>query len=368
MSAEAVEPDAVAPEATPAVYAPDASATEAPAPAAPQSGQSPGARLRAERERRGLSVQRAADDLHLDPWVIEALEADDHSRLGPAVYVKGHLRHYATLLGLSCDSLLADLAAPPSAPLAPTAAPSPGLGVTVRPGLRLGKTSPVRQVAAGAAILAVLVGGWWWKPWQRPAAAPPLAAAHDARPAAGPVAIDAAVATAPSDTAVPTPVTPAPTVQATAAPTPAAPAPSVQATAAPTPAAPAPTVQATDGPGRVVLRLSFSADSWVDVRDAAGRRLFAGLGRANTVKTLAGAAPLKVHLGYASGVQLEVNQHAVAIGSEFLTGDVARFDAGADGVLRRDRPSADAPAPAGASAPLPPTVRGAARRRPSSHG
>ncbi len=84
------------------------------------------------------------------------------------------------------------------------------------------------------------------------------------------------------------------------------------------------------------MRLSFSADSWVDVHDASGHRLFAGRGHANSVKTIAGAAPMKVYLGFASGVQLEVNNRVVAIGPQFVAGDVAHFEAGADGVLRRD--------------------------------
>jgi cytoskeletal protein RodZ len=90
------------------------------------------------------------------------------------------------------------------------------------------------------------------------------------------------------------------------------------------------------GAGRARLRLSFSADSWVDVHDAAGKRTFAGNGLANSVKTLSGLAPMRVYLGFGSGVQLEINDRAVAIGPQFFAGDVARFEAGADGVLRRD--------------------------------
>jgi cytoskeleton protein RodZ len=60
----------------------------------------PGAKLKAERERRGLSAQKAADEMHLDRWVIDALEADDYKRIGPTVYAKGHLKKYAALLGL----------------------------------------------------------------------------------------------------------------------------------------------------------------------------------------------------------------------------------------------------------------------------
>jgi hypothetical protein len=53
-----------------------------------------------------------------------------------------------------------------------------------------------------------------------------------------------------------------------------------------------------------------------------------------------------VYLGFASGVQLEINNRAVAIGPQFLAGDVARFEAGADGILRRDSHSVPPPAAA----------------------
>jgi cytoskeleton protein RodZ len=114
-----------------------------------------------------------------------------------------------------------------------------------------------------------------------------------------------------------------------------------------------PEADATAGVGRARLRLSFSADSWVDVHDAAGRRVFAGNGRANSVKTIAGIAPLRVYLGFASGVQLEINNRAIAIGSQFLAGDVARFEAGADGVLRRDSRSVASPGGAAAGVATP---------------
>ena len=81
----------------------------------------------------------------------------------------------------------------------------------------------------------------------------------------------------------------------------------------------------------------------MDVHDAAGRRVFAGNGRANSVRTIAGIAPMRVYLGFASGVQLEINNRAVAIGPQFVAGDEARFEAGADGILRHDSRSAAAP-------------------------
>src|SRR5215470_2391776 len=59
-----------------------------------------GERLRAGRERAGLSVPAAAEKLHLDPKVIEALEADRFAELGASVYVRGHLRRYGDFVGL----------------------------------------------------------------------------------------------------------------------------------------------------------------------------------------------------------------------------------------------------------------------------
>ena len=76
---------------------PEAEVTELPS--------SPGARLRRERESRGLSQQQAAESLNLDPTVILHLEANDFAALGAPVFVKGHLRRYSSLLGLGDDEI-----------------------------------------------------------------------------------------------------------------------------------------------------------------------------------------------------------------------------------------------------------------------
>src|SRR5256886_4663050 len=60
-----------------------------------------GARLRAAREKAGLSLAQAAESLALDPPTLEALEAEDFAALGADVYVRGHLRRYAELIGES---------------------------------------------------------------------------------------------------------------------------------------------------------------------------------------------------------------------------------------------------------------------------
>ncbi|MGO9934808.1 MAG: helix-turn-helix domain-containing protein [Steroidobacteraceae bacterium] len=300
-------------------------------PAAP-----PGARLKAEREHRGLSAQKAADEMHLDRWVIDALEADDYKRIGPTVYAKGHLKKYAALLGLPAAEIVAGYE---SRTQAPGEAAAAGPGLMLAPRANAPDTSNMKpmQIAVGTAAVLMLLGVLWWRPWHQRAAprhAPPAAAVTTVPDKAA----DAdEVSRAAASPAVVGESAPAPGA-AQGAPASAAAAPAQPAAAIAQPAAPAAPLDAAalPGAGYARLRLSFSADSWVDVRDASGRRTYSGTGLANSVKTIAGTAPMRVYLGFGSGVQLEINDRVVAIGPQFFSGDVARFEAGADGVLRRD--------------------------------
>jgi cytoskeleton protein RodZ len=64
-----------------------------------------GARLHAARESRGLTLVQAAERLHVDARILEALEAENFAALGADVYVRGHLRRYAEALGESAPQL-----------------------------------------------------------------------------------------------------------------------------------------------------------------------------------------------------------------------------------------------------------------------
>lgn len=287
-----------------------------------------GARLRAERERKGMSAQKAADDLHLDGWVIDALEGDDYASIGPAVYGKGHLKRYAGLLGLPISDILAAYDTRSAVPTAVVGIHASTL--RMRASDDAGPDLPWALIGVAAALVLLVAGTvFWFRPWTwtwtSNAAPPPAAAAFVPAPSG------TAEATSSPSTLV---AVNQPSMDVVVGlPTPRV---AFAATAPGEVAAPTSDTGSVQGLGKARLRLSFSADSWVDVHDAAGRRLFAGSGRANSVKTIAGEAPLTVYLGFASGVQVEVNSRVVAIGPQFVTGDVARFDAGADGVLRRD--------------------------------
>jgi cytoskeleton protein RodZ len=235
-----------------------------------------GARLRASRERRGLTILQAAEKLHVDARVLEALEGEDFAALGAAVYVRGHLRRYAELTGESPEQLQAQYDA--------TAQASRPDLTRIPHGEPRERSSPLMLPTLLLVVGVALAGVIWWVlkvPGHTPQAVPVTLAA--------PVGNDntAAAESAPGTAATPAAAMPADTAPATAA---------------------APVV----GPGQTELGLKFSAPSWVEITDANGRRLLSGLIAAGSTRALVGTAPLRVTLGNAPAVRVELNGHAVA--------------------------------------------------------
>ena len=60
-----------------------------------------GAALKAERERRGLRIEDVANKLKISPRLLTALEAGNHAALPHLAYVRGFVRSYASMLGIS---------------------------------------------------------------------------------------------------------------------------------------------------------------------------------------------------------------------------------------------------------------------------
>ncbi len=65
-----------------------------------------GARLRIAREAAGLSIDDVAARLHMPHRVVRSLENEDWSRLGAPVFVRGQVRSYSRLLGLTTAPLM----------------------------------------------------------------------------------------------------------------------------------------------------------------------------------------------------------------------------------------------------------------------
>ena len=72
----------------------------------PKDQRSPGTVLRAARESAGLSIQQVADKLHLLQSIVSSLEKDCYDRIRGETFVKGYMRNYARLLGISDDDVV----------------------------------------------------------------------------------------------------------------------------------------------------------------------------------------------------------------------------------------------------------------------
>jgi cytoskeleton protein RodZ len=66
-----------------------------------------GARLRGARERVGLTLTQVAEQLHVDPKSVLALEAEEFAIFGAPVFTRGHIRRYSDLVGEKSDELVA---------------------------------------------------------------------------------------------------------------------------------------------------------------------------------------------------------------------------------------------------------------------
>jgi cytoskeleton protein RodZ len=76
-------------------------------PDAGDAGQSGiGVRLRAARERVGLTLVQAAEKLHVDSKSLVALEAEDFDIFGAPVFARGHIRRYSELVGEKTEELV----------------------------------------------------------------------------------------------------------------------------------------------------------------------------------------------------------------------------------------------------------------------
>jgi cytoskeleton protein RodZ len=298
-----------------------------------------GSRLRAAREKKGLTILQAAEKVHLDPRILESLEAEDFAALGAAVYVKGHMRHYAELVGEQPAELQALYAS--STHPAPT---QPDL-------TRISRALPENDASkfAGPAMMALValaaIGTLWWL-FSTPSEKPQLTAVQQGVPssdAAKPVESPAPGST---ETNTPAAVAAPPVKVAKSSPAPAATAPKVATTAAATATVPAgaphaipastatPAATPAPPPTRTKqgeLTLKFSSDSWAEVYDATGQRLFYDVGAASSAHTVRGPAPLRVVLGNASGVALEFNGRPAAIPSKVAPDGSVRFVINAHG-------------------------------------
>ena len=282
----------------------------------------PGARLRRQREIAGLSEQQVAEQLNLDSAAVTAIERDDYAVLGAPVFVRGHLKRYAALVGLPEDDVVgaydrsrAQLAEPTLIPksreeMRPERGPARWPWIVGSLALFL--------LAAG---IAAYVGehGLELPDW-------PFGRGEGTATAQGSVGGPAGAQSGPpSLSPEPMAATPGSAGDATSV---------TLAGATTTVAPPDGVAQVPVQPGQVSLELRFAADSWVEIYDSAGKAVLYDLGKAGTQRTVSGAAPLSLTFGNAPAITLQANGRVVALPAPPAGQTVGRYSLGADGALR----------------------------------
>ena len=112
--------------------------------------------LAAKRGERGLSIEQAAAATRIRAHYLSALESGELGRLAAPVYAKGHLRTYASYLGLDPEPLVAMMRVEAQEPRRLLSIGN----VVMRP--RMVVTAPV-LAAAGLVLLAGAFSGYAWR-------------------------------------------------------------------------------------------------------------------------------------------------------------------------------------------------------------
>jgi cytoskeleton protein RodZ len=241
-----------------------------------------GAELRKARESMGLSVADVAGHIKFAPRQIEALEEGDLAHLPETAYLRGFIRSYAKLLHLDPAPLLGILSAKPlptTSPAAPVEVPFPTVYATRRPN--------ILWLAAALAVAIVLASLAWLF------GRAPVKPQTKVEPIALPVVPASAVTAEPAITPPASVVSPVKAEQAK---------PEELKKADQENLAPAKQEQ-TSGQ-TATMRLTFSQNSWVEVKDKDGRTLLSQIGAAGREQNVEGTPPFNVSVGFASGVKL----------------------------------------------------------------
>ncbi|EOC0208132.1 cytoskeleton protein RodZ [Cronobacter dublinensis] len=318
-----------------------------------------GERLRLAREQLGLSQQVVAERLCLKVSTVRDIEEDNAPADLASTFLRGYIRSYARLVHVPEEELLPMLAkqAPVrTAQVAPMQTYALGKSRKKRDGWLMSFTWLVLFVVVG------LTGAWWWQNHkaqqeeistmadqssaelsQNAASSPqsvPLntdtpadASQEQATPPADLPSGDAQATATAANTPQPTPM-PSPTT-ASQQPVVVPPSQASTDTAAQQqnaaqsqlPVGQASTAAAANGNALV---MNFTADCWLEVTDATGKKLFSGLQRKDTNLNLTGEAPYRLKIGAPSAVQIQYQGKPVDLSRFIRTNQVARLTLNAE--------------------------------------
>ncbi|WP_404437200.1 RodZ domain-containing protein [Stutzerimonas chloritidismutans] len=320
--------------------------------AAPTTLANPGDTLRTARESKNWSLPSVAKQLNLSERSLAQIEAGDFSQLPGHTFARGYVRAYAKLLGLDQNRLVQQFDQHTGTDASGSSVNS--LGHIDQP-VRLSRS----MVRFFTFILTLVIGVgaflWWQDRSSRNESGPSVTALEriEVEAADGTTEIhlldraEEPVAPA-SDTTDSMPSSmdeealsgvdeSLPLDDQAAAETPTEPTAELEEAPVSSEAAPLPSEAETPsaavaesevvGPGEGRLTLNFSADCWTRVTAADGEVLYSGLAKAGSSRSLVGKTPLDLHLGFASGVQVNFNGEAVSLSGK-TRGETARLKLG----------------------------------------
>lgn len=236
-----------------------------------------GARLRSARKARALTIEQVSQQLHLEASMLRAIEDDRYEALGAPVFVRGYLKAYAGLLGLSEQSVLdAYRQADPASSQPPKLVGDREQLSAIAP--RLPGTLAIAGVGVILFLLFVI-----FRQGEEVSALPP-------------------------ETGTPVEVASVLPVEAT------------------TTATSAPPVTAASSAEAGKLVIEFAEASWVEISDRSGR-LLSGEQPAGSRQVLSGQPPFSVAIGNAPGVRLSLDGEPWPVPEDARTAGskVARF-------------------------------------------
>ncbi len=261
-----------------------------------------GAMLREAREARGLSAREAADTMNLSVRFLDALENEQFDKLPARAFVRGYLRSYARMLGLSVDEVLScyyrvageDRTDPYFASKR---------DARDRPSELVHEHTGQVLVAVFALVVLVLLIALWavWPDGE------PEPAATDGDPVGqrllnprrelpieGIEAREAVAASSELGFPISEPFIPEEN-------------PNVTITRGNS-------TVSVDAGGEDSLRFQFTEDCWTEIRDGDDRQIYGDLNRSGQTLELNGKAPFAILVGYSPGVTLRFNGQPVALG------------------------------------------------------
>ncbi|UCA10188.1 cytoskeleton protein RodZ [Aeromonas enteropelogenes] len=295
----------------------------------------PGQLLRNAREQLGWTREQVASRIHLRLTLIAAIESDTYDKHTSHTFIRGYLRTYAKLVGIPEETILAAY---------------DKLGLTPPDNIDMQSFSRRSRQQANDSrlkvvtwlVILVLIGlsvAWWWQSTARRSAgdealaatemsASTSVAATDTVPgteslapvtdatepvidAAAPAAVSDATGTLVPETAVLPEENPSAAV-------------STQAESSTSDVTATDESAASEPVSAPQLKMSFTADCWLDVKDANGKTLYSGLKKANDELVLEGAEPLKLIVGAPMAVKLEYKGQSFDM-SRYNNGRTARF-------------------------------------------